>query len=303
MSFKSLVCAGVLFGLLVTPVAAQPSLVVDLVRSGGPGTAPVLSANGNWQWAIDVLPDPFSSSVAVEIGVQLDQLTGITPGDTGVWDTSNPGTTVAGLTTAFDYTGGDADGFQSDTGNAEVYISVGSSVFGASSEAERLVTIEAGPPSDPGGLSTSLDIIGAYGIDGISTPGTNAIVAQQTADDPEIVITTVAVAPSEVRTATPGDTDLDGDIDPTDLAQIGLHWDPAGNNNNTWNDGNFDPADDTNVDPTDLATIGLNWNPSGAGITPPGSGGGSSTGVIPEPASALLMLLGAGLTALAGRRR
>ena len=77
-----------------------------------------------------------------------------------------------------------------------------------------------------------------------------------------------------------GDTDGDHDVDATDLASLGLAWDPSAKNpGNDWTNGDFD--DDGDVDATDLAAIGLGWNPSG-GAAP-----------IPEPVTLALVALGA----------
>ncbi|MCD6365186.1 MAG: right-handed parallel beta-helix repeat-containing protein [Planctomycetes bacterium] len=89
---------------------------------------------------------------------------------------------------------------------------------------------------------------------------------------------------SYLAEGTYGDTDVDGDVDATDLAQIGAHWAPSGGANLDWSDGDFDF--DGDVDATDLAQVGLNWNPSGTNV--------------PEPATLLLMLAGA---AVLRRRR
>lgn len=77
----------------------------------------------------------------------------------------------------------------------------------------------------------------------------------------------------------PGDCDADGDVDPEDLACIGLHYspDPSGR---CWREGNFD--DDGDIDSEDLAALGLHWSP----------GGGATR--VPEPASVLTLAAGLG---------
>jgi hypothetical protein len=83
----------------------------------------------------------------------------------------------------------------------------------------------------------------------------------------------------------PGDNDLDGDIDATDLASLGMNWEPGGIGRG-WADGDYDL--DGDVDATDLALLGMNWSP---GRMDP----------VPEPASAILLTVGA--AALLRRRR
>jgi len=91
-----------------------------------------------------------------------------------------------------------------------------------------------------------------------------------------------------------GDTDLDGTVGPVDLAAFGLGWSPNATDK-TWFQGDFDF--NGNVDPADLAAFGLAWAPNGIAF-PSDSG----MGVVPEPGTVLMLLLGlAGL--LIHRRR
>lgn len=83
----------------------------------------------------------------------------------------------------------------------------------------------------------------------------------------------------------PGDADLDNKVGPSDLAKLGLNWDPAGNDN-TFQDGDFNG--DGAVGPADLALIYLNWNPSGPFTTWPtqqASSSGGDSGLTSSPLS------------------
>jgi len=86
-----------------------------------------------------------------------------------------------------------------------------------------------------------------------------------------------------------GDTDTDDDVDSTDLATLGLNWDPAGTGH-VWADGDFDG--DGDIDSADLAALSQNWAPAGYG-----------TGHAPEPATIALIGLGTLGTALLRKRR
>lgn len=94
---------------------------------------------------------------------------------------------------------------------------------------------------------------------------------------------------TQVLVATPGDADLDGDVDANDLATVGQNWSPtpAGK---TWANGDFN--DDGRVDSEDLAAIGLYWNPAGASL------GGSVAESVPattsEPLSTSMDTTGTG---------
>lgn len=157
-----------------------PAFSVHLLRNGS--GQPILSQAGNWQWAVDVIPHPFSSSLAVELGVHVDQLTSATVGDS-VWDTPNPGNAIFGWET-----GMFPQGLQTNAATNEVYMAFGSAVLPADSDPTRLLVVETSPAAsgDPNSVaSTTIDILGAYqanGIDLVSGPPRDgwAIVAQET---------------------------------------------------------------------------------------------------------------------------
>src|SRR3990172_479445 len=98
MSWKRAFIAG-LFCVIASPVLADPGVIVDLVRTGGPGTTPVLDASGNWQWRVSIDPDDslyansgptgtppntVGGSVAIEIGLTFSgaPIVSVTPNTT-----------------------------------------------------------------------------------------------------------------------------------------------------------------------------------------------------------------------------
>ncbi len=87
-----------------------------------------------------------------------------------------------------------------------------------------------------------------------------------------------------------GDGNLDGKVNPTDLADLTLNW--LGSNKG-WADGDYNG--DGLVNPTDLAELTLNW------LFDNGLGAQTAPATIPEPASVALLALGG--IALLRRRR
>ncbi|MCD6365542.1 MAG: hypothetical protein J7M14_06670, partial [Planctomycetes bacterium] len=81
-----------------------------------------------------------------------------------------------------------------------------------------------------------------------------------------------------------GDADIDGDVDATDLMQLGVNWGPSAANR-SWSQGDFDL--DGDVDATDLAALGLNWTPSGYAAPPLAASEESSRTAVGDPAAPL----------------
>ena len=92
-----------------------------------------------------------------------------------------------------------------------------------------------------------------------------------------------------------GDTNLDGKVDSEDLATFGLNWSPTGSDK-TWFDGDFDF--NGNVDSADLAAFGLSWAPTGIDFP-----ADSQIAAIPEPGTALMLLLAAAGLLIYRKRR
>ena len=79
----------------------------------------------------------------------------------------------------------------------------------------------------------------------------------------------------------PGDADLDGSVDATDLNRLALNWQQ---NNSDWSGGDF--TTDGVVDSADLNALGVNWRqaiPMASAVS------------VPEPSASLLMLFGLSL--------
>ena len=290
MSWKSLVCAGLLCALAM-PVTAAPTVSVDLVRSGG---LPVLTASGDWQWQVSITPDATdvgtgNGSVAEELAFILTgaDLLSVDTSNTGIdndWDHDlNPGNAPSGfgdfswLTTV--------EGVQSDLTANEVYAAMGSIGF-TTADPSTLITIITDGPSTTGSLTTGIEWGGAYASNG-DLGGTNGRVAQNSVNYNDY-------AGSLTKTAIAGDATLNGDVDGGDLGLLLTAW-SATPGTSIWSDGDFTGNGD--VDGGDLGLLLTHWADPPAPL-----GAGTIVNNVPEPASVLMLVVGS-LLVVAGIRR
>ena len=92
----------------------------------------------------------------------------------------------------------------------------------------------------------------------------------------------------------PGDANLDGVVDSTDLNNVGIHWQTE--SSATWSDGDFNG--DMSVDASDLNTIGAAWMNRASDFD---FANAAAPAAVPEPSGSLPVLLGFAL-AVARRR-
>jgi hypothetical protein len=267
MSWKSLVCAGLLCALAAMPAMAQPSMAV--------AGDPTMNTAGNLVWTIEVTPDATlaaagNGAVAVEVGFTAPYLGLVgTTTNTTDWDHENAGVSPF----AWTFTDG------VETSGNEVMAALGSVVF-PDGTPSTMITIETSDPwyvdASNYSLTTRIEATGAY--------GGNGRIAQGGVDND-----TVAFANQYyVR---PGDANLDGSVGGLDY----LLWKAAPNT--TWAGGDFN--DDGSVGGLDYLIWKGAPNP-GAGPpvgSHPGAGAGAIVGAVPEPSSLVLLVLGLVLAA------
>jgi hypothetical protein len=277
MSWKSIVCTGLLC-VIASPVLADPILGVDLVRDLG--GVPVLDpATGDWQWAVTVTPDASlftttdegtGGSIAIEIGITASgaALTGAT-----VNATSFPNENFGDSPYAFGEN--PADGL-TIMGN-QLFAALGSTFF-TTADPQQVFTFTTAGPTEVN-LTTSVLWEGAY--------GGNVRVAQgdDNFDDFSGTITKTVLA---------GDATFDGDVDFLgDFLRFQNNLSPVGAFK-IWSEGDFDGNRLTNFFDFLILQNHLTDTP----IPPPGGGAGAIE--IPEPGTALLLMVG--LMFAAGRR-
>jgi hypothetical protein len=126
--------------------------------------------------------------------------------------------------------------------------------------------------------------------------GDNAILGFTTFGGVAVDATSLLIAPTFA-----GDSNLDGKVDVTDLGALATHWQQSG----VWTDGDFNY--DGFVDVSDLGALATNWQAgvSGSALAPSHldealAAVGLTSGTVPEPAGASLLLL---ISSLGRRRR
>ena len=277
MSWKSLVSAVMLCGLVAVPAAADPSLSIDFVRNGMGN--PVLDpATGGWQYLVTVTPDAAVLSTTSENGAAT---VASAAKDATNFPNDNPGNSP------FAFSG---NGVQVNAN--EVLANLGSDFFTSGTPQDAVTIVVGRVASNPanGGLTANVDVVGAYDTDAVGngTPGSINTHYRLAQDGTNFQI------PNSNQSASvaAGDTDLDGDVDLDDVFNLSPNFGQPGTF--IFHDGDIDGDGDVDLD--DVFELSPNFGQPG----PPAPGSGSA---VPEPTSVLLVLLGATLAAVARVRR
>jgi hypothetical protein len=271
MSWKSLVSAGLLC------IVASPAFAVATLQAvkGGTEATGFLNADGNWVWRINITPTG-GSAVSTEIGFRetttaelLDAIANTTN-----FNANNTGAKVFSWQPdppTF------SEGVVENLATDEVFTALGSTNIIATAVSTHYVDIIVQGPSTNSRLSTTLEWLGAYNGSGLPS-GTNGLIGETVGG----VATRSAVAGSATFTAKAGDANLDNSVG---FADFNIWLTSAGTR---WQDGDFN--DDNSVGFADFNI----W------LTSPGGAGGIA---IPEPASAVMLVLGVALAFVRRARR
>jgi len=277
------------------PAWAQPVLTIDLVRTGG--GLPQLSASGDWQWRVSIEGDGTGSieaALAFIASGGTDPLVGASGPNTGVsqdWDHEVPADVPASFgnfSWAPNDINGRPEGLDFDLTFDEVLASFGSITFNPQENSEYILITTNGP-NTTNSLSSTLTWGGAYDVDGGNQPiaGTDGLLAQGGTNY-------VGYAGSITKTAIPGDANLNGVVNITDFGT----WQTNNGMAGFWQNADFNGTGAVNI--TDFGIWQTN---NGMSATPPGGGAaGLASAGVPEPTSAVLMLM-AGTLLLVARIR
>ncbi|MCI0333411.1 MAG: hypothetical protein L0228_09330 [Planctomycetes bacterium] len=309
MSWKCFVTTSLLC-VLATPAFAAPTVQVV---PGGTFANNHLNAAGDWVWHVRLSqssppvdvdgagPLPAGSPLGAELGFaetsgELLSATNLADG----FDTSNPGSPIFGWEVYSDTNGDlvidstpptddEPVGLQMDATLDQIFAALGSVDYLADVDGKGFIEIIIDGPNSAGILETDLVMSGAYGV-----AGDMGRISELDGD---------MVAPDSVnydtfsgtfsRMALAGDTDLNGAVNFDDFQNLLGNYNLAGE----WYQGDFN--DSGTVDFNDFQDLLANYNAVYNVNSGAGAGGG---GAVPEPTTAVLVLL-AGSLLFAGRGR
>jgi PEP-CTERM motif len=293
MSWKSIVIAGLLC-VLAVPAWAAPSVRVTSLNDL---TTP---AGANRQWLVEILPDAadLPSALAAELAFShaagsSTQPTGIVDGDAdntngAAGDTWYYNETAAGSGTILWNTTDapvDASNENQNTGNNPFTASITEGLYTSGSDLFAALGSTIFP--DPTASVNTLHIV-TSGRGGILNMG-DSIVAQNGAQGDVISAASFYV---------PGDFSGDGIVGSPDFDLILQYFGQAVDTSAGHWDGRA-PFNGATATSADFDRLLANF---GAGTASGGSGSLAGGGAVPEPASLVLVFLGAMLTAVCGRR-
>jgi len=301
--------------VLASPAFATPAVTI---------TSAGLNAQGNWVWNVQIAntnPIPTGSSpLAAELGFKaitanLVSAANLSTGANDDFDTINPGTPIWGWEVLTDV---DPDvgvnnkpvGVQTNCASGctvnvagnnpnSVFSALGSIDFNTVGPHDYIQIVTKGPTASSAGAATgtrksSIQMLGIYGAGNVFGRISEALTSTTSTNFDTYAQQVYALA-------TPGDTNLVGTVNLTDLTTVQDNFGIG----TTWQQGNFHGNGTGVVNLTDLTTVqdAFGAASGGTGVGGgPGAGAGLSGGSVPEPASATLVLLGS-LALVAKRRR
>jgi hypothetical protein len=286
MNYKCIAALGLML-VLAAPAVAEPT--VHVVK-GGTTSSGHLDSNGNWVWRVQIaptnpLPDFQGVHLAAELGFRVRgaELLGATLSPGSLFNTPKPGQPIFGWETPTSPPDGEIlpEGLQVNLETNEIFASFSSAKIVDIFRASFIEIVTKGPSSGAGGsLTTTIEWLGAY-------EGRGRITEIDPGEPPTETHYDI-YAGAVIRTAMPGDADLDGQVFLSDLK---YPLNNLGRRTSRWIDGNFNNAEDDIVFLSDFNDVlngfGTNYNVGPTPVTAP------LATEIPEPASALLIALAA----------
>jgi hypothetical protein len=276
---------------LAVPAFAAPT--VQIVP-GGTHANGHLNAAGDWVYNVTItpdlalVPDASGTPLAGELGftetTAAELLSAVQGAD---FDTANPGKVIFGWETISDTDGtpgiGPNDepvGVQTNLTTDQVFAALGSANFTTAGGKLFTTIVIDGPRTSGGSLNTALSLSGGYGGNGRVAQITGGTAPNYTTGNFD------TFAGSVSRTAQEGDADLNGTTNFFDLQALLGKYNQAG----AWYEGDF--TGDGTVNFFDLQALLGKYNQSYTVVTDGAIPGGGAGGAVPEPTSAVLMLVG-----------